>query len=122
MGDLACGSRMGVAVKEMLPGGNDEEFKSALLLQLHSYRGIWGTGPTKIKKNSEVQMKELNGKKINKGAVLSLKSGKKMQKWYAEALAKSKTPEERRTLRSKTFPNMAKEIAAGKGDHHYRSK
>jgi hypothetical protein len=56
-------------------------------------------------------MKELNGKKINKGAVLSLKSGKKMQKWYAEALAKSKTPEERRTLRSKTFPNMAKEIA-----------
>ena len=35
-----------------------------------------------------------------------------MQKWYAEALTKAKTPEERRTLRSKTFPNMAKAIAA----------
>ncbi len=36
---------------------------------------------------------------------------KKQPKWYFEALQKAKTPEERRTLRSKTFPGMAKAIA-----------
>jgi len=36
---------------------------------------------------------------------------KKQPKWYFEALQKAKTPEERRTLRSKTFTGMAKAIA-----------
>jgi len=36
---------------------------------------------------------------------------KRQAKWYTEALTKSKTPEERRTLRSKTFPGIAKAIA-----------
>jgi len=36
---------------------------------------------------------------------------KKQPKWYFEALQKAKTPEERRTLRSKTFLGMAKAIA-----------
>jgi len=36
---------------------------------------------------------------------------KRQAKWYTEALTKSKTAEERRTLRSKTFPGIAKAIA-----------
>lgn len=41
------------------------------------------------------------------------KNGKKKRqaKWYLDALAKAKTPEERRTLRSKTFQGMADAIA-----------
>lgn len=42
------------------------------------------------------------------------KNGKKKRqaKWYLDALAKAKTPEERRTLRSKTFQGMADAIAS----------
>ena len=36
---------------------------------------------------------------------------KRQAKWYLDALSEAKTPEERRTLRSKTFPGMAKAIA-----------
>lgn len=36
---------------------------------------------------------------------------KRQAKWYYEALQKAKTPEERRTLRSKTFQGMADAIA-----------
>lgn len=36
---------------------------------------------------------------------------KRQATWYYEALQKAKTPEERRTLRSKTFKGMAKAIA-----------
>ncbi len=32
-------------------------------------------------------------------------------KWYADALANAKTAAERRTLRSKTFPGIAKQMA-----------
>jgi len=71
----------------------------------------WIKGLPNLKKNNQVEKKELMGEKIEKGEVITLSSGKKMQKWYAEALAKSKTADERRTLRSKTFPNMAKAIA-----------
>lgn len=40
------------------------------------------------------------------------KGNKKRQpKWYYDALSIAKTPEERRTLRSKTFPGIAKAIA-----------
>ena len=41
------------------------------------------------------------------------KSGKtkRQAKWYFDALSKAKTPEERRTLRSKTFQGMANAIA-----------
>jgi hypothetical protein len=43
---------------------------------------------------------------------ISKKGVKKRQpRWYYEALAKAKTPEERRTLRSKTFQGMADAIA-----------
>ena len=41
------------------------------------------------------------------------KTGKKKRqaKWYLDALKQAKTPEQRRTLRSKTFKGMAKAIA-----------
>lgn len=34
-----------------------------------------------------------------------------MAKWFSDALTKSKTPEERRSLRSKTFLGIAKAMA-----------
>ncbi len=45
------------------------------------------------------------------GEWVIFKSGKKQPKWYAEALTKAKSAEERRTLRSKTFPGIARAIA-----------
>ena len=48
---------------------------------------------------------------VGKGERVVFKSGKSHPKWYAEALAKSKTPEERRTLRSKTVVGIAKAMA-----------
>ena len=50
-------------------------------------------------------------KVVGKGEKVVFKSGKSHPKWYAEALSKAKTAEERRSLRSKTFPGMAKAIA-----------
>lgn len=48
---------------------------------------------------------------VGKGEKVFYKSGKSHPKWYADALSNSKTPEERRTLRSKTFEGMAKAIS-----------
>lgn len=48
---------------------------------------------------------------VEKGDRVTFKSGKSHPKWYADALSKASTPEERRTLRSKTFPGIAKAIA-----------
>lgn len=48
---------------------------------------------------------------VGKGEKVTFSSGKSMPKWYADALAKAKTPEERRNLRSKTFQGMAKAMA-----------
>lgn len=52
---------------------------------------------------------------VDKGEFIefvSKKGVKKRQaKWYYEALSKAKTPDERRTLRSKTFQGMADAIA-----------
>ena len=41
---------------------------------------------------------------------------KKQPKWYFDALVNAKNTEERRTLRSKTFPGMAKAMAKQWGD------
>jgi len=38
-------------------------------------------------------------------------SGKKLPKWYSDGLTKSKSADERRTMRSKTFPGIARAIA-----------
>ena len=47
----------------------------------------------------------------NHGERVVFKSGKSQPKWYSDALSKAKTAEERRTLRSKTFPGIARAIA-----------
>ena len=61
--------------------------------------------PTKIVGKGEfIEMVNKKGKKVRMG------------KWYYDAWNKAKTPEERRTLRSKTFPGMAKAIAEQWGD------
>jgi len=48
---------------------------------------------------------------VGKGERTVFKSGKSHPKWYADALANSKTAEDRRKLRSKTFIGIAKAIA-----------
>ena len=50
-------------------------------------------------------------KMVGRGEYVELSSGKRLPKWYSDALAKSKTADERRTLRSKTFPGFAKAMA-----------
>lgn len=45
------------------------------------------------------------------GERVTLSSGRSLPKWYSDALTKAKTSEERRTLRSKTFPGIARAIA-----------
>lgn len=48
---------------------------------------------------------------VGTGAWVKLSSGKRIPKWYSDALVNAKTPEERRNLRSKTFPGFAKALA-----------
>jgi hypothetical protein len=50
-------------------------------------------------------------KMVGEGARIYFKSGKSQPKWYSDAFVKSKSHEERRTMRSKTFPGMAKAMA-----------
>ena len=56
-------------------------------------------------------------KMVSKGQRTYFKSGKSHLKWYADALSNAKTPQERRTLRSKTFPGIAKAIAEQWGNY-----
>lgn len=49
---------------------------------------------------------------VGKGERTVFASGKSHPKWYAEALVKAKTKQERQTLRSKTFPGIAAAIAS----------
>lgn len=53
---------------------------------------------------------------VDAGEYVTFKSGKRVAKWYADALTNSKTSEERRTLRSKTFTGFAKAMAQQWGD------
>lgn len=48
---------------------------------------------------------------VGKGDMVTLKSGRKLPKWYSDALIMAKNSDERRTLRSKTFPGFAKAMA-----------
>lgn len=50
-------------------------------------------------------------KRVGEGERIYFKSGKSQPKWYSDALVKAKSSDERRTLRSKTFPGMAKAMA-----------
>ena len=51
---------------------------------------------------------------VDKGEMTVFKSGKQHPKWYADALSKSK--EERQTIRSKSFPGIAKAMATQWGN------
>jgi hypothetical protein len=48
---------------------------------------------------------------VDKGERKVFKSGKSMPLWYSEAFTTAKTPQERQTLRSKTFKGMALAMA-----------
>lgn len=48
---------------------------------------------------------------VDKGERVQLNSGKSLPKWYSDALTQAKNPEERRTLRSKTFQGFADAMA-----------
>ena len=48
---------------------------------------------------------------VDPGEFIEFGSGKRLPKWYSDGLTKTKTPEERRTWRSKTFPGFAKAMA-----------
>ncbi len=48
---------------------------------------------------------------VGKGERIQFASGKSQPKWYSDAFVTAKTPEERRTLRSKTFKGMAEAMA-----------
>lgn len=48
---------------------------------------------------------------VDPGERIILSSGKSLPKWYSDALVKAKTSDERRTLRSKTFPGFAQAMA-----------
>jgi hypothetical protein len=54
---------------------------------------------------------------VGKGERTVFKSGKSHPKWYADALSQAKTKEERQTLRSKTFPGIAKAVAKQWSDY-----
>jgi hypothetical protein len=54
---------------------------------------------------------------VDEGETLTFKSGKRMQKWISDALTETKTAEERRRLRSKTFKGMADAMAKQWGDY-----
>mgnify|MGYP004653302889 FL=1 len=48
---------------------------------------------------------------VDEGEFIEFGSGRRLAKWYSDGLTKTKTAEERRTWRSKTFPGFAKAIA-----------
>lgn len=48
---------------------------------------------------------------VDPGEFIEFGSGRRLAKWYSDGLTKTKTAEERRTWRSKTFPGFAKAIA-----------
>lgn len=48
---------------------------------------------------------------VHPGEYIEFESGRRIPKWYSDGLTKTKTAEERRIWRSKTFPGFAKAIA-----------
>lgn len=54
---------------------------------------------------------------VDPGEYIEFGSGRRLAKWYSDGLTKTKTPEERRIWRSKTFPGIAKAIAEQWGNY-----
>ncbi len=57
---------------------------------------------------------------VDEGESVVFRSGKKMPKWYSDALTNAKTDTERRKLRSKTFDGIAKAMASQWGTYVQR--
>lgn len=57
---------------------------------------------------------------VSEGESVVFSSGKKMPKWYHDALANAKTDAERRKLRSKTFDGIAQAMASQWGTYVQR--
>lgn len=55
-------------------------------------------------------------KLVDEGESIVFRSGKKMPKWYCDALTNAKTDAERRKLRSKTFDGIAQAMAQQWGE------
>jgi hypothetical protein len=53
---------------------------------------------------------------VGKGERVYLSSGKSLPKWYNDAFVNAKSAEERRSLRSKSFPGISKAMAQQWGD------
>lgn len=53
---------------------------------------------------------------VDEGEFIEFKSGRRLPKWYSDGLTKTKSSEDRRTWRSKTFPGFAKAIAEQWGE------
>lgn len=48
---------------------------------------------------------------VDAGEFIQFKSGRRVAKWYSDAMTKTKSAEDRRRMRSKTFPGFAKAMA-----------
>jgi len=70
---------------------------------------LWLHGLPLLYHSKEVDLFESNVTHVGRGEMWVAKSGKVMPKWYAESA--STNNEANRTLRSKTFPGIAKAIA-----------
>ncbi len=72
---------------------------------------LWLKGLPKLSHTSIVEKGEFFEFTSKKG------EKKRMPMWYYKALQEAKTPEQRRTLRSKTFPGIAKAMAEQWGNY-----
>jgi hypothetical protein len=82
---------------------------------------LWLKNLPKLQYQLEADLFNQVSEPINKGEFVYFtckKTGKekKQPKWYFDALKNAKTPEERSTMRSKTFPGIAKAMATQWGN------
>lgn len=87
---------------------------------------LWLKNLPKLQYQLEVDLFNQVADPINKGEFVYFtckKTGKekKQPKWYFDALKNAKTPEERSTMRSKTFPGIAKAMAVQWGNFLLKS-
>ena len=70
---------------------------------------LWLKGLPFLYHNSEINLFDMNCTHVDRGEMWTAKSGKVIPKWYADS--PSTNNEANRTLRSKTFPGIAKAMA-----------
>ena len=82
-------------------------------MKVVSYENLFGNAARKttclwLKGLPHLEPTEL----VSEGESIVFRSGKKMPKWYCDALTNAKTDAERRRLRSKTFDGIAQAMAS----------